>query len=162
MRSFTILLVMLGVLALAGCAPQGAPSVRLTPTLSAPTVTAISKPTLQPTGAIPMPTSSSPDTATLRVTATIGPTCPGPQREGQTCTGPYSGEFTLTDRAGNELQRFTTDAEGHYTLQIAPGEYRVGPTTAGGKMVPRGAPVDVSLTAGQTVEIMIELDSGMR
>lgn len=100
--------------------------------------------------------------ATLRVTATIGPTCPGPQREGQTCTGPYSGEFTLTDRAGNEIQRFATDAEGHFTLQIAPGDYRVGPVTAGGKMTPRATPVDVSLTAGQTVEILIELDSGIR
>lgn len=97
----------------------------------------------------------------MRVTATIGPTCPGPQREGQICTQPYSGEFTVTDRVGNEVARFTTDADGYYTLEVAPGDYRVAPVT-GGRSLPRGNPVDVTLTEGQTVEISLELDTGIR
>lgn len=155
------MLTVLGILTLASCAPRvAAPSGRLTP--DTPTATAAPNPTLAPTEVRPMSTPDSPATGVLRVTATIGPTCPGPQREGQTCTGPYSGEFTLTDRAGNEVARFTTDTDGHAALEVAPGDYRVAPTAAGGRMSPRGTPVEVTVSAGQTVEITIELDSGIR
>jgi hypothetical protein len=96
----------------------------------------------------------------IRLTATVGPTCPGPERPDQVCTQPYEGLFVVTDGSGAEVARTTTDQTGQAMIDLPPGDYTVTPKIEG--RFPSGAPAVVSVSAGQYVEVQIELDSGMR
>ena len=106
------------------------------------------------------PASSTATTSGLRLIAKLGSTCPGPQRPGQVCAGPYAGEFIITTDMGAEVARATTDQEGRATVDLPPGRYTVTPNIQG--RLPTGAPVDVTVPPGQVVDVNMELDSGMR
>jgi hypothetical protein len=98
----------------------------------------------------------------ISVTATVGPTCPGPERPGQECTAPYVGEFVVTDRNGDMVAHFTTDQDGHFMLDLPPGDYQVTPKLdSTGPFPPRGK-VDVTVAPGQYADVAIELDTGIR
>ncbi len=99
-------------------------------------------------------------TSGIRIIAKVGPTCPGPQRPGQVCEGPYEGEFSITIGNGTEAARVTTDKDGRATVDLPPGQYTVTPKIEG--RLPSGAPVDVTVPPGQVVDVTVELDSGMR
>lgn len=96
----------------------------------------------------------------IRIIAKVGPTCPGPQRPGQVCEGPYEGEFSITTGNGTAAARVTTDKDGRATVDLPPGQYTVTPKIKG--RLPSGAPVDVTVPPGQVVDVNVELDSGMR
>ena len=96
----------------------------------------------------------------MRITAKIGPTCPGPERPDQVCEGPYEGEFVITTSDSAEATRVMTDQNGQVTVELPPGQYTVTPKIEG--RFPSGAPVDVKVPIGQIVEVGIELDSGIR
>ena len=96
----------------------------------------------------------------VRLTATIRPTCPGPERPGQICTQPYQGLFIVTNNAGAEAARATTDQDGKATIDLPPGNYTITPKVEG--RFPSGAPAAVTVLFGQYVEVSIELDSGIR
>jgi hypothetical protein len=96
----------------------------------------------------------------IHLTATIGPTCPGPERPGQVCTQPYEGLFVVTNSAGTEVARATTDQNGKATIDLPPGDYTITPRVEG--RFPSGAPATVTVISGQYVEASIELDSGIR
>jgi hypothetical protein len=108
--------------------------------------------------ATPIPPAAA--TSGIRITAKIGPTCPGPERPGQVCEGPYEGEFVITTSGSAEATRVMTDQNGQATVDLPPGQYTVTPKIEG--RLPSGAPVDVTVPTGQIVEVSIELDSGMR
>jgi hypothetical protein len=90
----------------------------------------------------------------------IRPTCPGPERPGQICTQPYQGLFIVTNNAGAEAARATTDQDGKATIDLPPGNYTITPKVEG--RFPSGAPAAVTVLSGQYVEVSIELDSGLR
>ena len=96
----------------------------------------------------------------IHLTATIGPTCPGPERPGQVCTQPYQGLFVVTSNTGAEVTRATTDQDGKATIDLPPGNYTITPKVEG--RLPSGAPTAVTVLSGQYVEVSIELDSGIR
>ncbi len=96
----------------------------------------------------------------IRITAKIGPTCPGPERPGQVCEKPYQGEFSITTSQNTVAIQATTDQDGQVMVELPPGQYTVTPKIEG--RFPTGAPVDVTVPTGQIVEVSIELDSGMR
>jgi hypothetical protein len=98
--------------------------------------------------------------AGIRITARIGPTCPGPERPGQVCEKPYQGEFSITTNQNTAAIQVTTDENGQVTVELPPGQYTVTPKIEG--RFPSGAPVDVTVPIGQIVEVSVELDSGMR
>ncbi len=108
----------------------------------------------------PSPVSTPSAASGVHLTAKIGPTCPGPERPGQVCTQPYQGLFVVTTAAGAEVARVTTDQNGQATIDLPPGDYIVTPKVEGKS--PSGAPTNVTIVAGQYVEVNVELDSGMR
>jgi len=114
------------------------------------------------TRAAPISPVSTPIAASgIHLTATIGPTCPGPERPGQVCTQPYQGLFVVT-RAGDgaEVARATTDQNGQATFDLPPGVYTITPQIE--SKFPMGAPTSATVVDGQYVAVTVELDSGMR
>jgi hypothetical protein len=152
----------IAVAGLAGCQPPL--QMLSTPTQSAPTVSA---PTVEPRPMpTPAPTSAPGSTATVKsgltFIATVGPTCPGPQREGQVCTAPYEGEFIVTRPDGGEAARFKTDVDGRAVVDLPPGNYTVSTKLEAGSPLRRGGSVEVTVVTGQYVEVALDLDTGMR
>jgi hypothetical protein len=171
--SWTVCLVI--VLVVAGCRPAATPAALPTVTEIGPTVgtalpgvsgslpvpppIATAAPEAAPT---PAPTTELIPTGSsgIRLTATVGPTCPGPQRPGQVCTQPYQGLFVVTNTAGSEVARVTTNQNGQALIDLPPGEYTITPKIEG--RLPSGAPVTATVIDGQYVKVASELDSGMR
>lgn len=165
MRKVFLIVCTLVVLAAAGCRPAAAP-VSNTPApssnspLSLPTPIA---PQAVPgfTREVPLSPASTPFADSgVRLTATIGPTCPGPERPGQVCTRPYEGLFVVTDNAGVQVARASTDQHGMATIVLPPGNYVITPKIEG--RFPSGAPVTVTVFPDQYVQVSIGLDSGIR
>jgi hypothetical protein len=140
---------------LAPLPPAGVPT-ELVPTLpGVPPVTSTVAPTLVPGATVALKSG-------ITFTVTLGPTCPGPQREEEVCTAPYEGAFVVTHSDGREAARFTTDVHGRAVVDLPPGSYIVSIKPGTGRSQPRGGPVDVTVAAGQYVEISLALDTGMR
>jgi hypothetical protein len=68
--------------------------------------------------------------------------------------------FSIHNTQGVEVARTVTDASGQATVSVPPGRYVVIPNIEG--RFPRGASVEVTVSAGQYVIARIELDTGMR
>jgi hypothetical protein len=100
---------------------------------------------------------------TLSGTVVAGPTCPV-ERADQPCPPrPVPNRQVMIETAsGTVVTRATTDQNGHFLVTLAPGTYEV--------RVPPGTspfPIQrerqaVTIVAGQTVQIQIELDTGIR
>jgi hypothetical protein len=161
---FGFLLIML---MLASCKPAA------TPALSQPTAMPPSPlPTALQQQSMPETTREAPSSpvatpippvaavAGIHIIAKIGPTCPGPERPGQVCEGPYEGEFVITTGEGTEAAHANTDKEGKATVDLPPGQYTIAPKVEG--RLPSGAPVEVTVPSGQYVDVNLELDSGIR
>ena len=154
----------LAVFALAGCRPAGTP----VPNTPASSRTSPLPPTpIVPQGVPEATREGSPSpvrtpfaASGIHLTATLGPTCPGPERPGQACIRPYEGLFVVTDNTGVEVARASTNQNGTATIDLPPGDYIIAPKIEG--RFPSGAPTAVAVPAGQFVEVSIELDSGIR
>jgi len=161
MRKIILTVSVLAVCAVASCRPTLAPTPSVNPTSPLPTSVA---PQSLPTATLELPPSpvSTPATPAsgIRLTATMGPTCPGPERPGQVCTQPYEGLFVVTDNAGAEVARVTTDQNGQAAIDLPPGDYTLTPKIEG--RFPSGAPTAVTVLSGQVVEVSVELDTGIR
>ncbi len=165
MRKLFLTIGVLAVLVVASCQPAATPI----PRAPQPTISPLSPlPTLITPQAVPEATStvlanpmSTPNVVSgVHLTATVGPTCPGPQRPGQVCTRPYQGEFVVTNSAGAEVARVTTDQNGKATIDLSPGDYTIALEVTG--KLPRSVPTPVTVLSGRYVEVNIELDTGIR
>lgn len=163
MRKVVWVICVLAVFALASCRPALTP-VPMTPAPSASTSPPLTTPVMPqslPTATPANPAATPAAVASgVHLTATIGPTCPGPERPGQVCTRPYEGLFVVTSSAGAEVARSTTDQDGKATINLPPGDYMITPKVEG--RLPSGAPTAATVLSGQYVEVSIELDSGIR
>jgi len=102
-----------------------------------------------------------PDTASgIEGLVLIGPTCPGPQRQGQVCERPYEASITVLDRQGREITRFRTAADGTFRLQLAPGTYDLRPESPG--LLPRASEQEVTVKPGKLTRVDIRYDTGIR
>lgn len=176
MRKLIVMICLLAALSAAGCQPAVAPSPFPTATISGPIVgTAVPGNTGSFSAPPPLATTAAPEasstpaptaeliktgTSGIHLVATIGPTCPGPERPGQVCTKPYQGEFVVTDSGGTEVAQATTNQDGQTLINLSPGTYTVTLKIEG--RFPSGAPVNATVAAGQYAEVNIELDSGIR
>ena len=153
------------VVFLASCRPAAtplpsAPGPSSSPMSPLPTLIA---PQVAPEATREMPSSqeSTPAaTSGIHLTATIGPTCPGPQRPGQVCTKPYEGTFIVVNKAGAEVARSATDQAGQATINLPPGDYVISPKVEG--KLPSAGTTPVTVLSGQYVEVSIGLDTGIR
>ena len=132
------------------------PPINPVPTTSSATVQATATVTEVHAAAATQSTSG------IRITASIGPTCPGPSRAGESCERPYTGEFVIANSSGAEAAHVTTDDKGQATVALAPGEYTVKLNLNSKLPYPRGAPTTVTVPPGQYVEVTIQLDTGIR
>lgn len=156
-------IVIAGVL---GCKPALQPVPVPASPISTVVVPAVSTPVVEPR-ALPTatPTSlSSPAAAKsgLKIVVTVGPTCPGPQREGQVCTAPFEGEFVVTRADGSEAARFKTDVDGRAQIDLPPGDYTLTAIPGTGRANRRGGSTTATVVTGQYVDVALELDTGIR
>lgn len=117
-------------------------------------------------GCVPATPTSPAAMGTLQVQVVAGPVCPveqeppDPNCEPRPVEGsrifvqPGDGRDIVVDEA-------TTDARGHATFDIAPGDYIVlGGDTDG--LMGRPEPATVTVLTGQTVTITLTYDTGIR
>jgi hypothetical protein len=91
---------------------------------------------------------------------TVGPVVPGPVREGTSSSAPLANfAFAVTNNNG-PVTSFTTDAQGHFRVSLAPGHYTI---SSSGKIGIRGCgPFDVDVVSGKMTTVEWECDTGMR
>jgi hypothetical protein len=92
----------------------------------------------------------------------LGPTCPV-EIEGSPCPDePVAGVEVRATRDGEPVAEATSDAQGRFELLLDPGTYTleavVGPDGPG--MFAK--PVDVTVTSGAFVDVVVPVDSGIR
>jgi Carboxypeptidase regulatory-like domain len=101
---------------------------------------------------------------TLTGDVQASPTCPV-ERAGQTCPpAPVpTRQVQILDANGKVAATTTTDAHGHFSVTMAPGSYVVKVAIVRGQVgVRQITPGKVTVTAGQTTTVTIEMDTGIR
>jgi len=106
-----------------------------------------------------------PGTPGIRGIATAGPVCPvvtippNPACADRPVVGAV---FLVTDPSGAEVARTVTDREGRFSLDLAPGAYRLVPQAVEGLM---GTPAPIELLVqaeGPLADIHVSYDTGIR
>lgn len=102
---------------------------------------------------------------TIEGTVGVGPICPI-ERIDIPCL-PSSATYqavtiTVKSKSLPFLQKTThSDGTGHFQIEVAPGTYTVDATQNKGQTV-QISPSSVTVTSGQTVNVMISIDTGIR
>jgi hypothetical protein len=93
-----------------------------------------------------------------------GPTCPVEVAENPCPPAPVPNrQVRIETPVGAVAATVTTDAEGHFTVHLPPGHYVIHVAIIPGQVgFQQVTPGDVTLVAGQTTSITIELDTGIR
>jgi hypothetical protein len=93
-----------------------------------------------------------------------GPTSPVERVGTPTATVPVTHRtVVIKAKDGSEATRATTDSQGHFSANVAPGDYIVQVAIVPGTVGMRQqTPGDVHVVAGQTTQITIQLDTGIR
>jgi hypothetical protein len=105
-----------------------------------------------------------PDATGVRGTVTAGPTCPvETQPPDPACAArPVAGAvLVFSDAGGTEVARATSAADGTFTVELAPGAYRLTPQSVDGLMGTPAA-MDVVVEAGPPTEVQVSYDTGIR
>ena len=107
--------------------------------------------------------ASAPAQGTLSGTVVAGPTCPV-ERADQPCPPrPVPNRQVMIETAsGTVVTSATTDQNGHFQVALAPGTYEVRVAPGTSPFPIQRARQSVTITAGQTLKIQIELDTGIR
>jgi hypothetical protein len=103
-------------------------------------------------------------TGQLAGTVVAAPTCPV-ERAGSSCAPlPVTNRaVTIETPAGGAIATTMTDANGRFTVTLAPGAYVVHVAIVpGGVGIRQVTPGDVTIRAGQTATLTIVLDTGIR
>lgn len=106
------------------------------------------------------------DTGVLEGQVTIGPMVPVEQ-EGQPQPTPRPEDFAarevvvLNGNGVGEVARVSIDASGHYRIMLLPGLYQVDINHAGTDRA-EGFPRSVTIAAGETTTLDIDIDTGIR
>lgn len=102
------------------------------------------------------------ETGTVRGTVLLGPTCPV-----ETLTDPCS-DLPLGDvrvrvlgPAGDVVATARSDAEGAFSVRLAPGDYTVEAVIEDDP-ARSASPVEVTVVEGREIEITVPVDSGIR
>jgi len=92
----------------------------------------------------------------------ISPAHPGPQRIGESGSAPMQGaSIRVFDARRRVVAHATTDADGHFSVIVAPGEYAVE-VDVGAAVLPRCGTAQASVKDGQVADVELDCDSGMR
>jgi hypothetical protein len=106
-----------------------------------------------------------PDATGIRGVVVAGPVCPVETEppDPDCAPAPVEGAvLVVTDLAGNEVARATSDAEGRFAVELAPGAYHLVPQPVEGYMA-AAEPIDVLVEAGAPpTEVALAYDTGIR
>lgn len=106
-----------------------------------------------------------PDATGVRGTVTAGPTCPVERDPPDPACAPRpvgGAVLVFAGADGTEVARVTSAADGSFTVELAPGAYRVTAEPVDGLMG-TPAPMDVEVEAGQPMtELQVSYDTGIR
>jgi len=92
----------------------------------------------------------------------VGPMCPV-IFEGQECPDqPYQATITVNSPEGRKIVQFQTDADGNFTIPLAPGEYILIPETPEGKPYPFADQQSFVVLTGEYTRLIVLYDSGIR
>jgi hypothetical protein len=92
-----------------------------------------------------------------------GPTCPVDTAEQPCPPRSVPNRLILIETPGGTVvMRVTTDQQGRFRVTLAPGTYRVLVPQDGHPFPTQRTPQQVRVIAGQTMQVLIELDTGIR
>jgi len=90
----------------------------------------------------------------------IGPACPVVQ-DGQACPDqPYQATLTVNSSSGVMIVQVQADAQGHFRVPLAPGEYILHPESPNG--LPFAGDQSFVVETGRYTQISVNYDSGIR
>jgi hypothetical protein len=92
-----------------------------------------------------------------------GPTCPVATAEQPCPPRAVPNRLILVETPGGAIvTRVTTDQRGRFRVMLAPGTYRVLVPQNGNPFPTQRTPQQVTVIAGKTMQVLIELDTGIR
>jgi hypothetical protein len=92
---------------------------------------------------------------------TISPSQPGPIRADAPASKPLANTAFVAENENGAVASFTTDEQGHFRTQLAPGHYKV--SIKGRKStIGRFGPFEVDVMAGKMTQVQWDCDSGIR
>jgi hypothetical protein len=92
-----------------------------------------------------------------------GPTCPVEAAEQPCPPRSVPNRLVLIETPGGTIViRVTTDQQGQFRVTLAPGIYRVLVPQDGTRFPIQRTPQQVTVVAGQTIQVLVELDTGIR
>lgn len=93
----------------------------------------------------------------------LSPTCPGPQKTGESCIKPYQATVFIRSKDGaKEITHFISDKEGQFKVELPVGDYLLEPTATGSAQFPHASPQLVHVEKNKYTEIIIGYDTGIR
>ncbi|GEM_PF-941098 len=154
--------LLMGMLvSLAACAPDSGTGANPSGTVNA---TVAASPTC-PAGQScpPQPTSPASTTGVLSGLVVAGPTCPVESVDNPCPPRPVPNRLVLIETIGGAVvSRATTDQQGQFMVTLAPGTYQVRVPQGESPFPIQRVVQQVTVIAGQTVQVKIELDTGIR
>ena len=110
------------------------------------------------------PGGSSAGQGTLVGDVSAGPTCPVQSTDHPCPPKPIANaRVTIeTPSGGAVVATATTDAQGHFSVSLPPGDYRVRVEPGNGGLPRQDQPQNVTIRAGATTSVRIQLDTGIR
>lgn len=107
-------------------------------------------------------TAASAPSSGIRVTVTLGPTCPV-ERAGMVCERPYAAAIAISTESGARLKTVRTSSNGHMCLMLQPGTYLLTPLARNpASPYPHARPVTVSVKPRSFTDVKIQYDTGIR
>jgi hypothetical protein len=101
-------------------------------------------------------------TGLLEGTVTLGPITPVEQMGGEPNTRPYEASIDVTTPDGDVVETVESGSDGAFSVRLPAGSYRLVPRSPKNSPLPYAAPVDTTIVAGETTNVEIAYDSGIR
>jgi hypothetical protein len=109
---------------------------------------------------VQMKAETAPGTG-IEGTVSFSPIHGGPIKEGEPASAPMANAALVIETAGGSIKTVTTDAQGHFKIELPPGRYSVR-TEKTGMRGRRCALIDVDVIAGEFKQVQLNCDTGMR
>ena len=97
-------------------------------------------------------------------TVLLGPMCPVLRADSPCPDRPFSATVVVWDGdRSREVTTLTSDENGRFRLELAPGEYYLDPQPPEpDRLLPRGSPETVTVRRGEFAAVTIRYDTGLR